>query len=333
MDSKIIFQNLEARDTHPRHLPLCEVWGHDGFLHICFSSVGCRFREAGYCTVCDYGSGRNITEKEAVKGTKQAILSSKFDIQEILLGTCGSILDQREMPHNVLRSILETVYSFHIPSVILETHYTTVNDQILDWIATLLPNREIVIEMGFESANTNVLEYSLGKYIDLQALADTIRCILRHGMYPVLNVFLGAPFLTSREQIMDTIKAVAWAFEHGASRVVIFPANIKPNTLLWKLWKNGDYHRISQWMLIQTLSQLNDFSLERVDISWFGDRQEAGKHTYALPPESCQNCKSELMNFYQNFQLNHSAKYRRDLLNQLYDRHVCNCRKNFLAEV
>lgn len=333
MDAALIRRNRSARDTCARSLPLCETWGHDGFLHVCFASVGCRFREAGYCTVCDYGGSRNITEDEAASGLRQALSAAPSTVAEILLGSCGSILDEREMSFHVLHTILNIVHETRIPTVILETHYVTVTDQMLTRISELLPDREVVIELGLESADPQVLDRSLGKYMDLSALSETVQRIRRYGMYPVLNVFLGAPFLEPEEQIQDAQKAAAWAVGHGASRVVLFPANIKPNTLLWELWQEGRYRRISHWMLIELLSRLDDNLLGRVDLSWYGDRQKAGMHTYAIPPMSCPQCGPELMAFYRQFRRDFDPEHRRTLLEQLISSCSCACREEFLAEL
>lgn len=333
MERTLIAQNILARDTSPHSLPIYEVWGHGDFLHICFSSVGCQYRKAGYCTMCDYGGGRNITAEEAVSGFLKAIENTPHLVREVLLGTCGSILDESEMAPQVLTALLETVFNHGIPSIILETHYTTVTQAILEKIQQVLPGREIIIELGFESSDPNVLEHSLCKYMDLDALADTIRRIKNMGMSPVLNVFLGAPFLTAEEQIRDAEKSIAWAVAHGASRVVVFPANIKPNTLLWKLYQAGRYKRISHWELIELLSRLDDILLEKVELSWYGDRQEAGRDIQILPPTSCSCCQPSLMSFYQAFMESFDPRQRKNLLKRLYTQTSCNCQHDFLASL
>ena len=324
-------QNLLARDTTPHMIPTCEVWGHGDFLHICFSSVGCRYRKAGYCTMCDYGGGENITAEEAVSGFQKAIKNAPQTVREVLLGTCGSILDEREMSPQVMATLLKAVFQSGIPSVILETHYTTVTATILEKIRQALPGREVVIELGFESSNPAVLEKSLCKYMNLETLADKMQLIQKFGMSPVLNVFLGAPFLTAEEQIRDAGESIAWAVEHGASRVVVFPANIKPNTLLWRLYQTGSYERISHWELIELLSRLDDVLLEKVELSWYGDRQEAGRGIQIIPPSSCICCQSFLMSFYRTFMENFDPNYRRNLIQRLYTQVSCDCQHDFLA--
>lgn len=333
MDTVLIRKNQAARDTRAQHLRLCEVWNRGDFLHICFSSVGCRFREAGYCTMCDYGGGRAVTAEEASTELKKALGMASGTVREILLGTCGSILDERELAPQVLSAVLETVRASSIPSVIFETHYTTVTPQILSRLQKALPDQEIVLELGFESATPQVLEHSLCKYMDLDALAEIVSLIRSFGMVAVLNVFLGAPFLTPEEQIQDAVHSIAWAAAHGASRVVVFPANVKPNTLLWQMYQEGSYRRISHWMLIELLRRLDDGLLEKVELAWYGDRQTAGRAVEAIPPKSCPLCRQKLMDFYEAFLGDFDPQRRRRLLEELCEAADCSCREDVLREL
>lgn len=330
MDDSLIRQSRLSRNTRPRAIRPCEVWGHGDFLHVCFSSVGCRFRKSGYCTMCDYGGNRNVTSDEAISGLRDALNEAECSVREILLGTCGSILDEEEMTWETLSVILDEVYRSGVPTVILETHYTTVTLENLARIREALPDREVIIELGLESSNPWVLEHSICKYMNLNALSNTVELIRRFGMETVLNVFLGAPFLSIRNQIRDAHAAIAWAATHGASRVVVFPANIKPNTLLWKLWQDGSYRRISHWMLIELLSELERPLLEKVELSWYGDRQDKGQAVQILPPEDCPACHVRLMDFYQAFMENFDPMYRQQLLEQLRIQVSCSCRNKFL---
>lgn len=309
----------------------CEIWGRGAFLHLCFSSVGCRFRKAGYCTMCNYGAGKNISADEALRAIDQALEQRREPIQELLLGTCGSILDEAEMSWQTLECILTRISRETIPTVLLETHYTTVNLQKLRRIKELLPGSEVVIEMGFESANPYVLKHCLNKFLDLDQLAQTTALIKKAGMGVVLNVFLGSPYLTLREQIDDAKNAVEWAVAHGADRVVVFPANIKPNTPLWDMYQQGYYQRISHWALIELMDRLDDAHLERIELSWYGDRQKIGKSTAAIPPESCPDCDEAVFTFYRDFIVSFTSQERRELLQKIKALPICSCRKKFLA--
>ena len=332
MDSKMLQLNKIKHFADAMSTP-CEVWRRGAFLHLCFSSVGCRFRKTGHCTMCNYGYGANVSAEEAIWHIDQALDEHNEPVMELLLGTCGSILDEAEMPWNVLEKILRRLAQEELPTIILETHYTTITQQKLCRIRELLPKSEVVIELGFESANPKVLKESLKKYLDLDKLAQTMALIKQANMGVVLNAFLGAPKLSAREQIADTKAAVEWAVSHGADRVVVFPANIKPNTELWDMYQRGVYNRVSHWALIELLDQLDDNLLARVELSWYGDRQNLGKSLDAIPPESCPACNKEIFDFYQEFTSCFDAKKRKKLLYEISTFHHCDCRRRFLESV
>lgn len=311
----------------------CEVWGRGSFLHLCFSSVGCRYRKLGYCTMCNYGAGENVSAVEAIAAIDRALEDRKEPVVELLLGTCGSILDESEMPWDTLVQILSRVAQESIPTVLLETHYTTVTKWKLQRIQELLPGSEIVIEMGFESANPVVLRDSLHKYMDLDKLVQTVTLIKEMGMGVVLNVFLGAPYLNLREQINDAKKAVEWAVSHGSDRVVVFPANIKMNTPIWDLYQQNQYRRISHWAVVELLNRLDDECLSRIELSWYGDRQKVGKSTEAIPPESCEDCDAAIFDFYRSFIPCFDVQQRRMLVRAINKSAMCSCRERFCEEL
>lgn len=320
-------------DNRPRttgEMPIpCEVWGRGSFLHLCFSSVGCRYRKSGYCTMCNYGAGENITPEEALAVIDRELEGREEPVVELLLGTCGSILDEAEMSWDTLECILSRIAREAIPTILLETHYTTVSEWKLQRIQELLPNSEVVIEMGFESADPVVLRDSLHKFMDLEKLAQTMALIKGVGMGVVLNVFLGVPHLTVREQIDDAKKAVEWAVTHSVDRVVVFPSNIKPNTVIWDLYQQKRYRRISHWAVVELLSRLDDECLSRIELSWYGDRQKVGKSTEAIPPESCEDCDGAIFAFYQSFILCFDPQQRRTLVRNIKKHAMCSCREKF----
>ncbi len=277
--------------------------------------------------MCNYGSGRNLIKSEAIELMNQVFCSRREQVQDLHHGTSGSILDEAEMPRDVLEAVLERVARENIPTVILETHYTTITSEIIQRIQELLPDSELVIELGFESADLDVLHRCLRKFMDLDQLALVMEQLRQAEVGVVLNAFLGAPGLTPREQLEDTKKAIRWGYDHGADRVVIFPANIKPNTLLWEKYQQGLYPRISHWLLVELLSALDDELLARVEVSWFGDRQQVGKCIEAIPPASCPVCNGLLMTFYQEFMETFDVQKRRQLLNRLCVEASCNCQE------
>ena len=127
--------------------------------------------------------------------------------------------------------------------------------------------------MGFESSDSFVLRECLNKVLDLHQLSTAIDLIHDFSMEASLNVFLGTPFMNTRAQLDTALHSIEWAFVHGADSVVIFPCNIKPFTVVYEMYRNGSYKRISQWLLIELLSRIPEQYLQNISLSWYGDRK------------------------------------------------------------
>ena len=299
--------------TNPRDFSIYRVWGDGGFVHICLESTGCRFRRKGYCMMCDYGAGRCITPTEAVCALESVLNRWPQKIERLLLGSCGSVFDPAEITPDVLQAILSFLQANPVPHLIFETHYTTVTPDILAQLKDFLPQQEITIEMGFESASTDVL-HSLHKFMNLSDLKATMDRIHAFGMSVSLNVFLGAPHLTQARQIEDALQSIRWAFRSGADEVVLFPANIKPGTKLWTMYRVGTYRPVTHDMVLAVLDQLSDRELSGTSVSWYGDRQEAGEDTDIVPPYAEETQRSRYMDFYRQFMKSTDAAQRKKLL-------------------
>lgn len=194
---------------------------------------------------------------------------------------------------------------------------------------------KVIIEMGYESCDTYVLKNCLNKVLDLEQLSCVINLIHKFSMEVSLNVFLGAPFLSVQEQLETAEKSVKWAFEKGADSIVVFPCNIKPFTLIYKLYKNGLYKPVSQWMLVELLSRIPEEKLSRVTLSWYGDRKNFyDNDEFALiPPEDCVECHDAIFDFYHMFMKESVSLQRKQLVEQfIKGKKRCSCYNEFLED-
>lgn len=286
--------------------------------------------------MCDYGRGKRLSANQVQFLMESAWSESTAPIFELLLGSCGSILDEDEIPKDVLDEILNFVVAHPVPVLIFETHYTTVTPDVLAYIQKKLSGSvdDIVLELGLESSDPNVLQNSLNKYMCLEELKEKIVLIKSFGMSVVLNVFLGAPFLSTAQQLSDTLQTIYWASENGADRIVVFPANIKKNTLMGYLYQKGRYNRPSAWLLVELLKQIPVDITEKIELSWYGDRQDNGIAANALPPEACPVCHGNLQRFFKAYTATNSVSEKTHLLqNILIQSANCDCYTRMLGDI
>lgn len=309
------------------------------FMHCCIESSGCRFnRDKGACIMCDYGIGHKVSPIELEKALNNKLQPYLPSITTLLFGSYGSILDTEEVSEECFDIILNFVAKHKIQKVIFETHCCTVNKKNLARIKEKLfaANTKVIIEMGYESCDTYVIENCLNKILNLEQLCEAINLIHKYSMEASLNVFLGAPFLNEAEQLDTAVKSVNWAFEKGADSVVIFPCNIKPFTLLYQLYRNNDYRPVSQWMLVELLLRIPEEILNRITLSWYGDRKNFYENDEfpLIPPEDCEKCHRKILDFYHNFMREPDSKKRKQMVEKFAQIETdCNCHRKFLSQL
>lgn len=332
MDFLLSEYNKNKRNCHRIISTNCIIRKRGDLLHICLNSPGCRFRKSGSCTMCDYGQGSQLTEQE-IEPVLLEIKKAAVGMRSILIGTLGSVLDPTELSMECLEMICEEIN--HIPSktIIFETHYSFIDEGICQWLRQHLPEKDIVIEVGLESADKFVQEKCLNKKIDIDLLKSKIDLLHVYGMSVTANTFLGAPFLSVAEQIDDAEKTINWAINNGVDSVVVFPANIRKYTLLDELYKNGKYFLVQQWEIFELLCRIPSFFLNRIYLAWYGDwidideNGECSNH----PPYACKKCEGKWMEFYHEF-LFEKDNSKRELLLQTHRKELssgCGCRDQF----
>lgn len=298
-----------------------------GLLHVCLNSPGCRF----HCMMCNYGRGYMLTEDKA-DAVLRKIEEQSQNITSILIGTLGSVLDSAEITRDFLEKLCRGLNRLNIATIVFETHYTTVTRESCRLLQSLLPEKDVVIEIGLESADSEVLEKCLHKQINIKDAEKTIELIHEYGFSVTANVFLGAPFLSPREQVDDSVETVRWAIRHSVDSVVIFPANIRKNTLLESLYKQQRYDRIMHWQVLETLQRIPEDYLNRIYLSWFGDwiDYDPDGTPENIPPYACEACAPIWQEFYCRFLSEPRSDKRKQLLLQFESRAGdCSCRRQF----
>ncbi len=335
-------RNLEAHQSRPltpegKKLTLWRP--SKDFLHCCVESRGCRFgRDNGACIMCDYGIGRNMTPHELeVELERQLQPQLKF-VSTVLFGSYGSVFDVKEISEECFDVILDFIAAHKIQNVIFETHCSTVTEGKLKKVQDrlLAQDIDVSIEMGYESCDEFILKHCLNKTLNLSQLKNAVKLIHDYQMEVTLNVLLGAPFLSAREQLDTALESVAWAFEQKADHVVVFPCNIKPFTLLYQLYENDFYVPVSQWMLVTLLSRISEDQLNHISLSWYGDRKNFYENDAfpLIPPRDCERCHDRIFQLYHAFMEERDSKERKKLVDAfLGERMDCDCHAKFMEEL
>ena len=294
----------------------------NGSYQLLLSTCGCE----NACTFCNYGFDNNLT-LEMVKPELEKINLYGFNIFELELEANGSFLSEREVPYDLFLEILHFVAHKDIPNIVIETHYKTVTEAKIRKIREILGEEQgISFELGFESAAEDVRAI-YNKDIDLGEYLKIVKLCEKYGITLQINVLLGAPFLTREEQIRDCLDSLNFIFSSmpKETMAVLFPINIKENTMI-KHWQDiGVYEQISSWEFVELLYRIPEGYLDRIAIAWWGNR----KNTYSPEssiqyPRTCKKCKSRLVEFYTEFQETFDIGKRKEMLEKIW-RTRCDC--------
>lgn len=336
MNSQLILRNKNIRKNRPI-IPkdiLYSTYENNGVFQICFKSRGCSNYLAGFCIMCDYGRGTNISREELEKAFDMAISESKEKINILLLNSFGSILDYQEISEECFISLLKKIKNSDIKRIIFETHYNTITKQKLNLIKKELKNKIISFELGLETSNEDIRSNNLLKIIDNKSFLKTIKMIHSFEMNVIVNLLVGIPFLSEREQLEDALNSIEWCIKNKIDEIDLFPINIKPYTLLEELYKSKDYDVISHWQLIEVLNRVPVDYLPKIFLAWYGNRElkyNNGEHS--IFPKSCSKCHQELMDFYAKYLANDNANYRRKLIDNLINNRTCDCYDKVLKKL
>lgn len=258
----------------------------NNLAQIWLQTPACRFSVQGKCTICNYWSGQKIPG--LIRRVEQAVYIPP-NIDTILINTCGSCLDPEELTAEEQLQLFQWLNRQHTENIIFETHMATLSEDTVRHVHEMFPDKKISFEIGQESTDRDVQFYSLNK-----PLADKGRAIIfdrvhRYGMEIIVNVILGAPFLSRQEQIEDAVSSITALLREGADYTMLFPVNIKPATLIHFLYETAMYEPVDGDMIIGVLDSLPMQFLPRVNVAWYGEHQEPG----VIPPRVPETDRAE----------------------------------------
>lgn len=338
MMSKVFKErNREIRKARPliSTEDACEIYETDSVLEISLSRGRCANDANGACIMCNYGEvSKNKSIASYLQAMEHALDSCGNNVTCLMLCTNGSIFDERQIEEELLEKVIEIAARCQIPHIEFETHYNDITEEKLRLLQGRIRNKEIIIAIGLETINQTYQDYIIGKRIELSKFEEKISLVKQFGFQLEVNIMLGLPFLTTREQFEDTCNTVKWAFAHQC-RPVLFPINIKPYSLLKEMYDAGYYSPISHWLLLLVLDTLSEQELEQVILVWYGNRIEdyGDESKKQIFPACCDKCQTLLDRFYVDFITSTSGKARRQILNIALNISSCDCLKNVQDEL
>lgn len=329
LNSVLMDINRKIRSTRPLidDAHACEIYQSGPVLEISLSRGQCVNDKNGSCIMCDYGiASRNKPAQEYLWEMEQAIKSCGDTIRFLMLCTNGSVFDESQVERELLEGAIDLAAKCDIPKIQLESHYLDINSERLNMVKEKLKDKKVIIALGLETVNQEYQNLIIGKRINLDGFEEKIALIKSFEFSIELNIMLGLPFLSPREQFMDALTTLKWVYSHQC-RPVLFPINIKPYTLLMEMYKTGQYSPVSHWLIFLLLEQLTEEELSQIILVWYGDRMEnyADSALQQIPPVACGECLPIIEVFYADFASANSGYERHNILNAILHKPSCDC--------
>ncbi len=267
-----------------------------------FRTSGCAWRK---CTMCNYASESyhgKINDNVIYSQLEEAL--SCYDGEEIVkLYTSGSFLDEREIPRSARRKIIESFEDAE--KIVIESRPEFITEENL---ADILDFSDVVeVAIGLETVSDDVRLRAINKGFTLKDFEKSTAILKEHGFGIRTYILLKPPFLYEKEAIEDAIKSVKYAKEFS-DVVSINPMNVQKNTLVEKMFKDGEYDPPWFWSLIEVIKRTDGVVISKPS----GGGSIRGIH-------NCGKCDSQIMNILKD--------YNNTLRRNLFDKIYCECRE------
>lgn len=284
----------------------------DSFGEIWFPSYGCPWSLLGSCSMCNYGRPLPPNENEMVQAV--AIGLASFDkIPEVLWVSAFDVLDPRDVPIDVRRRIFRLLRRTSAHRVISEAHPTLVTYDVVKECVDLLEGKIFGLELGVETMDDFVRAWCIQKsFLTAQALR-AIDHTRKAGAEVYVNLFVGAPFLSSAEVVQDSVKSIHECLAAGVTSVVLLPCHLKAHTLGEWLHKQDLYKPPSLWTLVEILTRVGREHLPHIKLAWVVAKDHPG-HPVIMRPRADRGAPSELLEALAEFDRTGNGTALRPLL-------------------
>lgn len=245
---------------------------------------GCAHSRGGGCTMCGYNieSSEEVTAADISDQFRRA--SERLEgVRFLKVYTSGSFLDDREMPPEVRGDILGWCRDRGV-GLLFESRAEFVTEEGLR--SALDAHDDIEVAVGLESANDDVLRYSINKGMTVADYDSAAEVVKRSGARLRSYVLLKPPFLTEAEAIEDSIAAAKHA-ARVSDTVSVNPVNIQKGTMVERLWRSWSYRPPWLWSVVEVLNACADLD-RKVVCDPTGGGRERGAH-------NCGACDEEIL--------------------------------------
>ncbi|MEK6874939.1 MAG: hypothetical protein AABX52_04280 [Nanoarchaeota archaeon] len=231
-----------------------------------YRTVGCEYDEKGKgCSMCDFAfyADSRVQSRNIEAQHKQSLeMLSNMDFIHFDLLTLGNFYNDKEIPANLRKSLLESVVKFRgVKRVLTEARrqYVTV-DKLIEAKNCLRDDQRLEYALGYETVNPDLRNRVLRKGTQEEHLDDALEMCRDTSVDFVAYVLIKPPTLSETEGIEEAVNTathvLAKADKHGVkTRIAFEPVFVTKKRFIKELWERGEYKPPKLWSVAEVLIQ------------------------------------------------------------------------------
>lgn len=241
---------------------------------IILQTSGCSHFHSGGCSMCGYNiDARNDVTASDISKQFASAANELGEVQMLKVYTSGSFLDPEEVPRDATDAVLAHCDDRGI-RLLVESRPEYITAERMDSVLSVHDDLEVAI--GLESANDDVLRYSIDKGFTVADYDRAAALLADKAVGLRTYVLLKPPYLTEAEAVADTVATV----KHAAGRsavISINPVNVQKRTVVERLWKGWAYRPPWLWSVLSVVEQASGTG-RKVVCEPTGGGKERGAH-------------------------------------------------------
>ena len=282
-------------------------------------SNGCEWalKSAYGCTMCGHiakqaRSERPISADDFTVQFQTAFSTLDFKGIPILnIFNNGSFLNENELPRDARRNILRLINgNKEIKRLLIESRPEFITESIVRDTKSLIPDTELEIAIGLETADDFRRIISVNKGFSLSQFTQAADIILRNDVRLRSYLLLKPPFYSEREAIADAVDSIRTAFSLGVETVSLEAMTVQKYTLIEYLYNNNLYEMPWLWSIIEVIKRTSHLGKVCVGLFKFFPTPDS-------VPNNCSSCNHKTMDAI--------VEYNRTMKPEVFDRLQCQC--------
>ncbi|NLS14453.1 hypothetical protein HGP28_16405 [Vibrio sp. SM6] len=220
----------------------------------------------------------------------ETLTANNHGVERLAIFNGGSFFPNSELPGDFQRSVYQYAATHPtIKQLFVEGYPNFISKAKLVEAKSLLGDKDLLVGVGFESANDTVRNTMLKKGIDKRVFEQKVALMHELGVQVSVYVFLKAPQLTEYQAYQDVVATLRYLHDLGVAHMALSCAFVPENTPLATLYHSGGFRPPWLWTITE-IKKLADKEGWPLTIGGFDDTPPP-----VAGPSNCAKCNGSVL--------------------------------------